>query len=245
MWVHTRTYAYTHNIYIHLHIYIYIYIFININIYIDIDICIYIHITFCEPRYYTQSLGSLSCHPCRTQTLQRERLLESHHVFLLLEAHPEDLGIVLVHHPVARRRWRPWHTSPSHSIPPCLGQKKTKASSRSKSCRKKPTIWRMCKAPQHSAGQLLGHFCWNSLEKNTVWCIQKNGQVLRDEKDVFLNNQMGDLIDQNMGCKHDFHFFWIWRPNMRIARCHPDWRETNWRSSVQSLASLQHFATWK
>jgi hypothetical protein len=23
------------------------------------------------------------------------------------------------------------------------------------------------------------------LEKNTVWCIQKNGQVLRDEKDVF------------------------------------------------------------
>ena len=51
----------------------------------------------------------------------------------------------------------------------------------------------------------------------------------------FLNNQMGDLIDQNMGCKHDFHFFWIWRPNMRIARCHPDWRETNWRSSVQSF----------
>ena len=134
----------------------------------------YIHTIFCEPRYYIypvfrQSFVSSLPNPNSPEG-------EAPGVAPRLPASRSAPG-------------RPWHCTcpppcrvapvapvaelrPSHSIRPCLGQKKTKASSRSKSCRKKPTIWRMCKAP-HSAGQLLGHFCLNSLEKTRYGASKK------------------------------------------------------------------------
>ena len=46
---------------------------------------------------------------------------------------------------------------------------------------------------------------------------------------------MGDFINQNMGCKHDFHFFGYDDPTCGSQGAIQIGREANWRSSVQSF----------